>query len=196
MKCESCRHRDKRAVKGFMYNCSQFGGAFTRKEQCDKFVLNKGLEHNYNKKVFVASSSSKMPHLIANTVVSCFHNHNFEATAWKDFFEPTKSTLENLIQKLRQYAAGVFIFSPEDSIKKGDKECLSVRDNVIFECGLCLGLFGLSKTFILCPPEVCMPTDLSGVGRIEYNSSLIKKDEDVAEIISPLVDSKIIPRLG
>ena len=66
---------------------------------------------------------------------------------------------------------GVFVFSPDDIVEMRRSEQLTVRDNVVFELGLCIGLLGAKRSFILMPKtkSLRIPSDLLGFNAAEFD---------------------------
>jgi len=58
--------------------------------------------------------------------------------------------------------------SNDDVVRYRNKKYFKPRDNIIFELGLCIGAFGLSKILVAKPDFVSLTTDLSGVSVYDY----------------------------
>lgn len=89
-----------------------------------------------------------------------------EITVWdQDIFHPMKSFLDSLLDALSIMDFGVFIFSPDDSLRMRGQETLVARDNVIFELGLFAGRFGPKRSIFVIPKGINMhiPSDLIGI---------------------------------
>ena len=101
---------------------------------------------------FVGSSSESraiaeaiLQNLADKVEITCWYHH--------DFFELTSSVLDDLIAKVSHFDFGVFIFAPDDTVKIRQHSVGSVRDNVLFELGLFLGILGKERVFIVATPE-------------------------------------------
>lgn len=101
---------------------------------------------------------------------------NFEHTCYVDIwtqgvFEPSSSTLDDLIKALSKYDFAIFVFKPEDVSKIRKEEYATVRDNVIFEMGLFIGKLGKDRTFYITPrgEKFHLPTDLIGFNPASYD---------------------------
>jgi predicted nucleotide-binding protein len=57
--------------------------------------------------------------------------------------------LEALLTQLEEADMGLFVFSPDDTVKIRNAEQGAVRDNVIFELGLYVGRLGITHSFIV-----------------------------------------------
>lgn len=98
-----------------------------------------------------------------------------EVTVWdQGIFHPTNSALESLLGALSEHEFGAFVFTPEDLILSRDKKSRVVRDNVVFELGLCLGRLGRKRSFIVAPrtdKHFHVPSDLLGVTHLPYGAN-------------------------
>ncbi len=119
-----------------------------------------------------------------------------EATVWdQDVFQPSSYTLEDLVKQLDRVDSGIFIFSPEDTVKLRDATYAAVRDNVLFELGLFIGRLGRERNFIIKPTGVQdfrLPTDLMGLGLLEFDPD--RQDGNLNAALSPAC-RKILKRL-
>lgn len=67
---------------------------------------------------------------------------------WKDgVFQPSSSTLVDLMRILRNSDFAIFVFSPDDVSIMRDNMDQVVRDNVLFELGLFIGRLGQERCF-------------------------------------------------
>lgn len=66
----------------------------------------------------------------------------------------------------------VAIARGEDIVRSRKKQEPAMRDNVIFELGLFMGLLGRNRTFLLLPEnaKVKLPSDLQGLTCIRYRT--------------------------
>lgn len=120
-------------------------------------------------KIFIGSSSESLD-LAGALRVGLSHQYN--PVLWTEsIFKPSSFPIIDLIAAVKEFDAAVFVFSPDDIVESRDKQKFGVRDNVIFECGLFMGVLGLSKTFFVVPrgeKELHLPSDLKGVSPLEY----------------------------
>jgi hypothetical protein len=98
---------------------------------------------------------------------------DMDATLWNQkAFPASKSALDSLIKIADSFDAGVFVFSPDDLIKSRGVKRLSVRDNVLFECGIFFGKLGAQGSFFMVPrgiSEFEVPSDLWGTTPLTYD---------------------------
>src|SRR6476620_4639350 len=96
---------------------------------------------------------------------------------WTTSFHPGTTTLERLLELTREVDFAAFIFArddwttnspPSESASSGQA---SPRDNVVFEAGLCGGVLGMRRTFILHAEGAKLPTDLLGLTSVRYGDA-------------------------
>ena len=86
---------------------------------------------------------------IANTIQERLE-YDAEVTVWnQSVFQLSSNTLDDLNDILTTTDFGIFVFTPEDSVKIRNDEFQSVRDNVIFELGMFIGQLGKKRCFIV-----------------------------------------------
>lgn len=128
------------------------------------------MENKYS--IFIASSVEGIE--IARAVQSELQ-YDFNVTLWNQgTFQPSRLTIENLIQTSNSFDFGIFVFSPDDIIEIRGEKNLTVRDNVLFECGLFFSSIGRQSSFFLIPSNIKdfrVPTDLWGVNPSTYDSN-------------------------
>jgi len=94
-----------------------------------------------------------------------------DCTVWSDrFFELNVGTLDNLCKKLTSFDFAVFIGSKDDLTVAKKQVFETIRDNVLFEYGLYTGALGPQRTFLLVEEGAKVPTDLSGVSLLFFDS--------------------------
>lgn len=135
------------------------------------------------KRVFVGSSTEGLE--IAHAVQS-----NLEPAAevriWsQDVFRPGEHALETLTRQIGESDFGVFVFSPDDIVEIRNSESSTVRDNVVFELGLCIGRLGAKRAFILLPtsPNLRIPSDLLGINAATFDPN--RADGDLVAALGP-----------
>jgi hypothetical protein len=123
--------------------------------------------------VFIASSAEA---LTVAEAVNIKLAYDANVKQWDNAFDLSSVTITSLIQRANATDFGVFVFHKDDETTiRGDKYS-SVRDNVLFELGLFIGVLGIDKCFIVVPEskrtEFRLPTDLSGVTMTYYDDEL------------------------
>jgi len=98
---------------------------------------------------------------------------------WTVSFNPGTTTLERLLELVREVDFAAFVFARDDwtthSAPASDpKESgqASPRDNVVFEAGLFGGVLGMRRTFILHASGTKLPSDLLGLTCIRYGETM------------------------
>ena len=138
----------------------------------------------YKPRMFIGSSVERLP--IANTLQQNLE-YDVEATVWNQaHFRLSRSTIESLLEALRSTDFGVFVFSPDDVAKIRGKQSRVVRDNVIFELGLFIGLLGRERSYYVIPryqQNFHLPTDLIGVTPATYDAN--RSDKSLKAALGP-----------
>jgi len=98
--------------------------------------------------------------------------HDAEVCVWtQGIFAPTRTTLQALLQAVNESDAALFVFTPDDLSQIRDIATHVVRDNVVFEFGLFIGMLGLERVFFVIPrgEDLHLPTDLLGVTPLTFD---------------------------
>lgn len=132
--------------------------------------------------VFIGSSVEHKK--LAETVQSLLDYDVIPVLWTQDTFEPSHSPLESLEVALEKIDFAVLVCAPEENdvtVKRGH-EYKAVRDNIIFELGLCIGRLGRKRTFLISPRDVQLnlPSDLAGIFPETYDLSLLKDNPEAA----------------
>jgi predicted nucleotide-binding protein len=130
--------------------------------------------------VFVGSSSEALPYARAVRAAleeesGTRNRHNgltIDVTLWnEDFFLPTSTFIETLVNGLPRFDFAVFVLAPDDLIGRRDVSAMGPRDNVIFELGMFMGYLGRTRTFaIVHENATATPSDLAGVTTDRFRS--------------------------
>src|SRR5690242_4790187 len=109
-----------------------------------------------NVSVFVGSSSEALAYAKAvrasleedSAAKNRPNDLTIDVTLWsEDFFLPTNTFKETLVNALPRFDFAVFVLTPDDLIGRREVSSLGPRDNVIFELGLFMGHLGRARTF-------------------------------------------------
>jgi O-acetyl-ADP-ribose deacetylase (regulator of RNase III) len=126
---------------------------------------------------FVASSSESKD--IAEGIFANLAARSIEVTPWweRGFGEPTSTVFDDLVLKAGRFDFGIFVFAADDITEVRQTSMRSVRDNVLFELGLFIGVLGAERAFIMAPEvqEMHLPTDLEGRNLVKFPSRYDKK---------------------
>lgn len=122
-------------------------------------------------RMFIGSSVEQLP--LAKAIQNNLQ-HTIKTTIWNQgVFSPSKSALDCLQEQGRRFDFGLFVFKPDDLIKLRDKTYVAVRDNVLFELGLFIGLLGKARNFCLapgkCAPDLRVASDLIGFTPVTFD---------------------------
>jgi predicted nucleotide-binding protein len=121
-------------------------------------------------KIFIGSS---VEGLDVARAVQYNLDYDAEVILWNQgVFQPSGYVIEDLLETANRCDFAVFIFTPDDTVRLRQQEYVAVRDNVVLEFGLFLGVLGRRRTFYIVPQEVDnfhLASDLLGVNPVKYN---------------------------
>lgn len=81
--------------------------------------------------------------------------------------------LPALLKKIPTFDFALIVAEGVDTVKlRGSEERSAIRDNVIFELGLCTMALGAERVILLAEENVRIPEDLIGVGKWASNMLL------------------------
>ncbi len=123
--------------------------------------------------MFIGSSTEGLN--IANALLESLGD-DITGLLWTQIgFELSADTLTTIEGNLRQADCAAFIFAHDDELEMRGERAVTVRDNVLFECGLAIGILGRKQTFIVQPKDSNKPqrtaSDLLGLTVAEYDLS-------------------------
>lgn len=95
----------------------------------------------------------------------------------KNVFNPSKGTLEDLVNLTQETDYAVILLTPDDITRSRGVTKNAPRDNAIFELGLFMGAISRERTYFLYPQglKIKIPSDLVGVTGLEYVFSRQRK---------------------
>lgn len=135
-------------------------------------------------KLFIASSTEGTD--IAGAIHAQLQTVS-EVTPWDHgFFELSKHTLTNLLEKIAGMDFAVAVLTPDDVVRIRDGQYRSARDNVILELGVLLGHLGPHRTFVVVPQsrrDFRLPSDLDGFLYGTYEDS--RQDDNWQAAVGP-----------
>lgn len=132
---------------------------------------------------FLSSSTEQL--LIAKALEENLEAEKFEPTLWvREGHSASQYNLESLFKQAGSSDFAVFIFTPDDEVKMRDKTFNIVRDNVLFELGVFMGILGRERCFIVHSEEEMpeFPTDLKGINTLTYK---IRSDDNLSRSLGP-----------
>ncbi|MEW9701563.1 TIR domain-containing protein [Paenibacillus sp. SI8] len=127
------------------------------------------MNHSEKASLFIGSSAESLE--VAEALQSNLH-FSFDVTVWSQLlFPPSQTTLAPLIKQATRSDFAVFVFQPNDLLLFRETVVNAVRDNVILELGIFIGLIGLERTYFLVPEgeDFHLATDLLGLTPLTYN---------------------------
>lgn len=92
-----------------------------------------------------------------------------EVDLWEHVFDPSGYALPSLLAAAAKVDFAVLIATPDDTTISRGVATESVRDNIILEFGLFVGVLGLDRTYLLpTGDDVKLPSDVFGLTRLNY----------------------------
>lgn len=123
--------------------------------------------------IFIASSREGLP---VAEAVNIKLEYEARVKQWDNAFDLSSVTITSLIDRANETDFSVFVFHKDDEAIIRDNKYSVVRDNVLFELGIFIGVLGIEKCFILIPKssenDFHMPTDLAGVTTSTYDDEI------------------------
>jgi predicted nucleotide-binding protein len=126
-----------------------------------------------NPEVFVASSVKGLEAAYALQVL--LEKADLDVTVWaQGAFGSGGFALANLSELAARTDFAVFIFTVDDAVALRTRGGESVRQNLVLELGIFMGLLGASRTFMIIPnaDALHLPTDLSGTAYLTFDPDL------------------------
>lgn len=156
---------------------------------------------NPNTQVVIFSSGEQKNAI--SRLASALEQCGFECTLWTNLFtrqneDQKYALLPSLLKKIPTFDFAIILATPDELVlreRSGQtEEYKGMRDNVIFEMGLCVMALGCNKTIILQHKDVYLFDDLIGVSGIHSKNSLLSasalgakcftfSDEDKLELL-------------
>lgn len=132
-------------------------------------------------RLFIASSKEALQ--VAEAVNIKLEN-TCRVKQWDNAFDLSTFTLPALVARTKETDFAIFVFHKDDQTIIREKTYSTVRDNVLFELGLFIGVLGIDSCFVLLPKSVegefRLPTDLAGLTTSAYDDSI----EDMVDAVA------------
>lgn len=127
-------------------------------------------------RIFIGSSTQSLG------IASCLKrglDEYYDCTLWNemDVFVAAQVAIETLESAIMQYDLAIFVCANDDECRVcGAGKAVAIpRDNVLFELGLFMGRHSHKRVFILREKTTKLPTDLNGVGYVNFERAPSKK---------------------
>jgi len=143
-------------------------------------------------KIFIGSSREDLD--VAYSLQEALE-YNAEPTVWSQgIFKLSSNTSDDLFDSIKGMDAAVFIFTPADIAKIREETVSVVRDNVVFELGLAIGMLEKRNVFYIIPRgyDFHLPSDLTGITPGYYDAN--RSDNNLLAALGPVV-TKILKQL-
>lgn len=134
-------------------------------------------------RVFVMSSAEALP--VTRLLVQHFEHDPFLTVVWDHgVFRASNYTLDELEQQLELADFAIAVAHADDTVITRGDEWPTMRDNVVFELGMFIGLLGRKRAFLMEPREekLKLPSDLTGLTTIPYR---YKPGADARALLAP-----------
>lgn len=134
-----------------------------------------------SRKQIVIFSSGEQKDTITQ-LANVLNQYDCQCTLWMELFTRQKeedkfALLPALLKKIPTFDFAIILATPDEKIKRQRKEVVEeyvgMRDNVIFEIGLCTMALGCNRTIILQHKDVYLFDDLIGVSGIHSSSNFL-----------------------
>ena len=122
-----------------------------------------------------------------NTIIDKLENKGYNCFCWRDLFKDANNTdeialLPILIKKIPTFDFAILICEGHDTTTIfRNNQYLSfktMRDNVLFEIGLCVMALGLPRVILLTDSLVHLPDDLTGInGKLAIKNIIFNSDD-------------------
>ena len=121
---------------------------------------------------------------------------NFDVDIWTDdLFGANHSALSSILKFVHAYDFGIFVATPDDQVINTSRDNIpfkSMRDNVLLEFGIFLGLLGRSSSFLVAEKEVKLPSDMSGISCFTYDKNAVKGAHNDLETIILKINKNLL----
>ena len=125
-------------------------------------------------------------------------DHDLDVTLWNHgLFPPGITTWAQLTKVTGDYDFALFVFSGDDHVLSRGQENLAVRDNLLIEYGLFVGVLGAERAFFMYNrdrrPKIA--SDLGGVTPLEYRD---RNDDNLRAAVSPACSTirQVVRKIG
>lgn len=115
-------------------------------------------------------------------------DYEAEPIVWtQGVFNLSSNVFDDLIEQFHNVDAAIFIFTADDKSLIRSEIKYSVRDNIIYEFGLAVGILGRNNVFAISPREenLSLPTDLAGLTLSTYDSK--RSDSNLTAALGPAI---------
>ncbi|MBQ6119564.1 MAG: nucleotide-binding protein, partial [Clostridia bacterium] len=157
-----------------------------------------------NKNIVLFSSGVSEKNGVLRALDTALEQRGYVCEYWRDLFANANDAknialLPMLIKKIPTFDYAVLICEGHDTTvmrRQGRSETVhTMRDNVLFEIGLCVMALGLSRTILVTDGDVHLPEDLTGVRqetavkRIVYRGGDTRSWRQAGESLTAYLDS-------
>ena len=132
-----------------------------------------------------------------NKVMDKLRNHGHNPSKWRDLFrnandDSDKALLPSLIKKIPTFDFAVIIGDKADLVCKfrnNDTEMSVMRDNVVFETGMCIMALGAERVILLVEDGVRIPDDLHGIKDLGIMHVYLENSDELDEVFETYINN-------
>ncbi len=174
--CDECK--EWFVNKAEALSSSQLAAILSMLDRCANIMSQSSNPANFKRpKMFIGSSVEGLE--VAQALQSGLE-YDFEVELWNQntIFRLGTASVEALESALKQFEFALFVFTPDDLVKKRQESSFTPRDNVIFEAGLFIGKLSRFRAFVVHPRnvEIQIPSDLNGITMATYDGNASSLD--------------------
>ena len=155
-----------------------------------------------NNNIVIFSSGVSEERGITGSITKKLSELGYSCTDWRSLFACAHDTnnialLPMLIKKIPTFDFAVLICEGNDItyISRGKESTFvkTMRDNVLFEIGLCSMAIGLNRTILVTDSDVHLPDDLCGVnGALALKQIIFPSDSASAKTENPMFNATLV----
>ena len=129
-------------------------------------------------------------------VMKKLRSHGHNPSGWRELFtnandETNKALLPSLIKKIPTFDFAVIIGDRADLVcrfRNNDTEMAIMRDNVVFETGMCIMALGAERVILLVEDGVRIPDDLHGINDLGIMHVYLENSDKLDEVFRTYIN--------
>ena len=148
--------------------------------------------------IIVFSSGAAVRNERLARVMKRLRDHGHNPSEWRELFatandEMNMALLPSLIKKIPTFDFAVIIGDKADLVKQfrdDDVEMPVMRDNVVFETGLCIMALGAERVILLVEDGVRIPEDLQGINELGIMHVYLENSDKLDDVFKTYIDDQ------
>jgi hypothetical protein len=154
------------------------------------------LPENRPQNIIVFSSGAADESGRLDRVMDKLRKHGHNPSKWRDLFanandEANRALLPSLIKKIPTFDFAVIIGDKADLVcrfRNNDTEMEIMRDNVVFETGMCIMALGAERVILLVEEGVRIPDDLHGINDLGIMHVYLENSDELDNVLKTHID--------